>query len=122
MKSRKPPPKATLPGRRKKVVRNMVRFKKRRSPEDQPSNASSYEKQRVGRYFLQSARTFHFTNTGPFISVAEDGTRLAGLDMMYSCLWAPSLGVGCWLPPQAGLLVVSCVQTGMRNGKQPLRG
>ena len=34
------------------------------------------------------------------ISVACDGTRMAGRDVFYAALFAPELDVACWCPPQ----------------------
>jgi hypothetical protein len=35
-------------------------------------------------------------------SLALDATRAAGKDMLFQTLYAPEVGVGAWLPPQAG--------------------
>eukprot|EP00974_Lingulodinium_polyedra_P074581 7228031-Lingulodinium_polyedra.AAC.1 len=55
----------------------------------QPKSAKSYERERMGRYLLAARRQFDASEAGPFFSLAQDGTRVSGLDMLFTCLYSP---------------------------------
>ena len=81
-----------------KVVRAMKRFRPDVAAPPEGS-VSGLERARCGRYRLAIQRTFAPGRAGPFFSAAQDGTRVAGLDMLFTCLWSPRIQLGCWLPP-----------------------
>ena len=89
----------------RRVVRVMGKFKIGSAKSIQEGSVRAYECIRAGRYFLACQRSMELPASGPFLSVAQDGTRMGQLDMLYACLYSVSKNVGCWLPPIASPLV-----------------
>ena len=89
----------------RRVVRVMGKFKIGGAKSLKEGSVKAYERIRCGRYLLSCQRSMELPASGPFLSVAQDGTRMGQLDMLYACLYSVSKNVGCWLPPIASPLV-----------------
>lgn len=83
----------------RKVVRCMGKFKLVQQATIQEGSVGDATDIRCGRYWMACQRTMKLPEAGPFLSIGQDGTRVAGLDMLFSCLFSTSLAVGCWMPP-----------------------
>lgn len=81
------------------VARAMVHFQPGKQFEP-PAHGQPLHKARMSRYHGLSREVFSFDRMGPFVSVAEDGARIASFDMIYSALYSPLLDVACWMPPK----------------------
>jgi len=63
--------------------------------------ANQYLLQRVKGYWHHLRAVFRAPECRIY-SLALDATRAAGKDMLFQTLYVPEVGVGAWLPPQAG--------------------
>ena len=60
--------------------------------------ANSWNDLRLARYWAH-VRNVSRTLVLKSIGLALDQTRAGGKDMLYTCMFLPELGQGCWLPP-----------------------
>lgn len=83
------------------VLANMDRFQ-RSLVQKSCKMANSWIDLRLARYWAHVLKVCRTPGLQVY-GLAMDQTRAGGKDMLYTCLFLPELGQGCWLPPQDSL-------------------